>query len=228
MKKVIVQKPIIVDVYNIQGEKVSTKELSLSVFGLPMKEGLVHLAVVAQDANARNIHASTKTKDEVRGGGKKPWKQKGTGRSRHGSIRSPLWRKGGVVFGPRVTRNYSLKINQKARQKALCMVLSQKASEGRIILMDDFTLQQSKTKEALSVLNKLPINQHTSRKQPTIGVISPIGAVLLNRSLKNIPYVHVLPAHSLNVVSTLRMRYLVMPLKSLELIERRFSSNAQE
>ena len=92
-----------------------------------------------------------------------------------------------------------------------------------MILLDDFTLQQAKTKEALSILGKLPFNSAHARKQPTIGVISPIGSVLLNRSLKNIPYVHVLPAHSLNVTSTLRMRYLVMPLKSLELVEERLA-----
>lgn len=220
-------KPIVADVYNSQGEKISTKELSSAVFGVPMKEGLVHLAVVAQAANARNIHASTKTRGEVRGGGKKPWKQKGTGRARHGSTRSPIWRKGGITFGPRTDRNYSLKINQKARQKALCMVLSQKVNEGRLVLLDDFSLQNPKTKEALSVLKKLPITATNVKKQPSIGVVSPLGAVLLNRSLKNIPNVHVLPAHSLNVASTLQMRYLVMPLKSLELIEERFASKKQ-
>jgi len=216
------QQPIILDVYDTEGTKVSTKELSSSIFGVPLKEGLIHLAVVAQAANARTVHASTKTRGEVRGGGKKPWKQKGTGRARHGSIRSPLWRKGGIVFGPRTTRNYSLKINQKARQKALCMVLSQKVREGRLVLIDDFVLTQPKTKEAISVLKRLPFNAPQAKKQPSIGVVSPIGAHALNRSLKNIPYVHILPAHSLNVASTLQMRYLVMPLKSLEHIEQRF------
>lgn len=223
MKSVSPQ-PITLDVYNTQGSKVATKTLPASIFGIPIKEGLIHLAVVAQAANARNTHAHTKTRGEVRGGGKKPWKQKGTGRARHGSIRSPIWRKGGVVFGPRTDRNYSLKINHKAKQKALCMVLSQKAGEGRLVLLDDFALTQPKTREALAVLKNLPVNPTETKKHPTVGVISPLGATALNRSLKNIPYVHVLPAHSLNVASTLQMRYLVMPLKSLELLEQRLGS----
>lgn len=214
-------KPIVVDVYDALGAKVATRELQQAVFGIPMKEGLVHMAVVAQAANARIVHASTKTRGEVRGGGKKPWKQKGTGRARHGSIRSPLWRKGGVTFGPRTDRNYSLKINKKARQKALCMVLSQKVREGRLLLIDDFSSKSGKTKETLAILQKLPIQQQ-NKKHPAIGVVSPLGSVLLNRGLKNIPYVHVLPAASLNVASTLQMRYLVVPLKSLERIEERF------
>ncbi|MEK7649286.1 MAG: 50S ribosomal protein L4 [Patescibacteria group bacterium] len=217
-------KPITLDVYDISGAKVATRELQPAVFGVPMKEGLVHLAVVAQAANARTVHASTKTRGEVRGGGKKPWKQKGTGRARHGSIRSPLWRKGGITFGPRTDRNYSLKINKKARQKAMCMVLSQKVREGRLLLMDDFSNTTGKTKEALGVLQKLPIQQQ-NKKTPKVGVISPLGATLLNRSLRNIPTVHILPAASLNVASALNMRYLVMPLKSLEQIEQRFGTS---
>lgn len=220
------QQPIVLDVYNAVGEKVSTRALPEGIFGVPMKEGLVHLAVVAQAANARNIHASTKMRGEVRGGGKKPWKQKGTGRARHGSIRSPIWRKGGVVFGPRIVRNYSLKINRKAKQKALYMVLSQKAREGRIVLIDDFALAKPKTREAFDVLNKLPLQQSGAKKKPSVGVVSPLGATLLNRSLRNISNVHVLPVHSLNIASTLQMRYLVMPLHSLEALERRFSAHA--
>ncbi len=219
------KKPIVLDVYDAKGGKVATRELQPAIFSVPMKEGLVHMAVVAQAANMRKVHASTKTRGEVRGGGKKPWKQKGTGRARHGSIRSPLWRKGGITFGPRTDRNYSLKINKKARQKALCMVLSQKVSEGRLLLMDDLSSQGGKTKETLAILQKLPILQQ-NKKHPAIGVVSPLGSALLNRGLRNVPYVHVLPAVSLNVTSTLQMRYLIVPLKSLEYIEQRFGKNA--
>lgn len=107
------------------------------------------------------------------------------------------------------------------------MVLSQKAREGRIVLVDDFILSNPKTREALAVLNALPLTATHAKKKPSIGVVSPLGSVVLNRSLRNISNVHVLPVHSLNVASTLQMRYLVMPLQSLETLQGRFSRNAK-
>lgn len=217
---------ILLDVYNDAGQKVSQRELDASVFGILVKPGLLHLAVVAQEANARTVLASTKTRGEVRGGGRKPWRQKGTGRARHGSIRSPLWRGGGITFGPRTDRNFSLKINRKVKQKAICMALSQKAKDGRIILIESAQFEKPKTKEAAAFLQKLPIEQGT-RKKSRIAFISPLGAVDTNRSLRNLPFVTVVPAHSLNVVDLLRCHSMVMPLASVEAIEKRYSKTIE-
>ena len=212
------KKQILVDVYNTEGKVVSQKELSSDIFGVPVKEGVVHLAVVAQEANSRPMVAHTKTRGEVRGGGKKPWKQKGTGRARHGSIRSPLWRGGGVTFGPRTDRNYSLKINKKARRKAVCMVLSQKVIDSTLILVDSLQFEKPTTKQAALFLKNLPFTK--ARKAPKIAIISPIGATILNKSFRNIPLTNIVPAHSLNVVELLRAKYLVMPLSALAEIQK--------
>src|SRR3990167_849107 len=130
------------DLYNQKGEKVSSIELPKEVFEVPFNKDTVHQAFVTQLANSRVIHASTKTRSEVRGGGKKPWKQKHTGRARHGSIRSPLWVGGGVTFGPSVARNYEKKINKKMKRKALCMVLSAKARDHELIFLDELSLPE--------------------------------------------------------------------------------------
>lgn len=214
-----------VDVLNMNGEKVSTRALLRDVFGVPMKEGLVHLAVVAQTAKNRAVHASTKSRGQVRGGGKKPWRQKGTGRARHGSIRSPLWKGGGITFGPRTERNYELKINKKVRRKALCMVLSQKVRDGRILFLDAFSVPSAKTKDASQILKRLPFGSDYG-KRLTVGIISPSGATGLNRSLRNICGVSIIPAHSLNISLLLQMKRLIMPLESLEYIEQTFKHAA--
>lgn len=216
---------LIVDVLNMDGEKVATRELSPAVFGVSMKEGLVHLAVVAQAANNRTVHAATKSRGQVRGGGKKPWRQKGTGRARHGSIRSPLWRGGGITFGPRTERNYTLKINKKAQRKALCMVLSQKVRDGRILFLDELSVPSAKTKDASKTLKRLPLGWE-GKGRLTIGVISPRGSVALNRSIRNIRDVHIIPAQSLNLMRLLQMKQLIMPLQSLESLERSFTRTA--
>lgn len=210
-----------VEVYNTAGKVVGERELPASIFGIEPQEGLVHLAVVAQQANARKVIASTKSKAEVRGGGKKPWKQKGTGRARHGSIRSPIWRGGGVVFGPRTDRNYSLKINKKARRKAVCMVLSQRVTDKALFLIDALSFEKPKTKEANGLLSNLPVPKEIKRK--TIALVSPKGASALVKSFRNIPDATIVPAHSLNVVDLLNARYVVMPLQSVDEIEKTFS-----
>ncbi len=215
-------KKITLDVYNNAGKKVSQRELSGDVFDVPLQEGLVHFAVVAQQANARHVLAHTKSRGEVRGGGKKPWKQKGTGRARHGSIRSPLWRGGGVSFGPRSNRNYSLKINKKVKQKALCMVLSQKAHAGNIILLDTFTIDTPRTKEMVTLFKNLPITS-TKKKTEKIAFVSPLGATVMNKSLRNIPFVNIVPAHSMNIVDILNSGKIVMPLSSVDMIEKMYA-----
>lgn len=213
---------LVLDVYNAAGDIVGKREMPDSIFQVPLKEGLVHLAVVAQQAGARKIIASTKTRGEVRGGGKKPWKQKGTGRARHGSTRSPLWRGGGVTFGPRTDRNYELKMNKKARQKALCMVLSQRAQTKNIILVDSYIPEKIKTKDALSFLKKLPLalDQKTQKKKRVIGFVVKSHESDLRKSLRNISFLKLLGTENLNIVDVLKARTLIMPLASLEVIEK--------
>ena len=136
----------------MDGKKVGSIALPVSIFGAPWRSDLVHQVTTAMQANLRQNRAHTKDRSEVSGGGRKPWKQKGTGQARHGSTRSPIWRHGGVTFGPRSTRDYSEKINKKMRIGALLSVLSRKAKDGELVLVDAFTFAVPKTKEALSAL----------------------------------------------------------------------------
>ena len=132
--------------YNIQGKEAGNIEIPESIFGLPWNADLVHQVVTSMQANARPTVAHTKDRGEVRGGGKKPWQQKGTGRARHGSSRSPIWKGGGTTHGPRKERNYSVKINRSMSRKALLVVLSRKYKDGEVIFVD--SLEQSAPKTA--------------------------------------------------------------------------------
>ena len=139
-------------IHTIENKKVEDMTLPEALFDVSWNESLVHQAIVTQQANARNTVAHVKDRSEVRGGGKKPWRQKGTGRARHGSIRSPLWSGGGVTFGPRNEKNYEKKINKKMKQKALFSVLSRQAKEGNIFVIDMFPEDAIKTKRMAQIL----------------------------------------------------------------------------
>ena len=141
-----------VAVYSMTGEKVGMIALPAKIFSAPWRSDLVHQVVTGMQANLRQNRAHTKDRAEVSGGGKKPWKQKGTGQARHGSSRSPIWRHGGVTFGPRSTRDYSEKINRKMRVSALLSVLSRKAKDGEIVFVDKLSFAAPKTKEAMAAL----------------------------------------------------------------------------
>jgi len=142
-------------IYNQKGESVKKMELPEEVFGLDWNADLVHQVVVSMTSNQRDNIAHTKNRGDVRGGGKKPWRQKGTGRARHGSNRSPIWKGGGVTFGPTNEKNWSKKINKKMKVKALLTVLSQKLRDGEVLFVDEFKFDAPKTKDAQVVLNKL-------------------------------------------------------------------------
>src|SRR5438128_620292 len=135
-----------VDLYNVKREKVGTVELPEAVFGVPWKNAVVKQVLDAQLANRRIPWASAKDRSEVRGGGRKPWRQKGTGRARHGSTRSPIWVGGGKAHGPRPERDYSQKINKKMRRAAIAMVLSKKLTDGELSILDTLTIEAPKTK----------------------------------------------------------------------------------
>src|SRR3989338_5627406 len=146
-----------VNLYNKTGQTVGEINLDPALFEVKADKALVHEAVVAQMANSRVVLAHTKDRGEVRGGGKKPWKQKGTGRARHGSRRSPIWIGGGITFGPNAWRNFALKINRRARRKALFMALSDKVASQAFVVVDALTVAQPKTREVASMLQALPL-----------------------------------------------------------------------
>lgn len=145
-----------VDIFDINGKKSGSMDLNADVFGKEYNEALIHQVIVAQLANKRQGTKSALTRAEVRGGGIKPWRQKGTGRARHGSIRSPQWVKGGVVFAPK-PRDFRKKVNKKMKDAALCSALSKKLVDGNIVVIKDLELKEAKTKQMVKVLNDLKI-----------------------------------------------------------------------
>jgi large subunit ribosomal protein L4 len=142
-------------VYNSEGSEVKKVDLNPAIFSVSPRIGLIHQAAVAQASSARTVLAHAKDKSEVRGGGKKPWKQKGTGRARHGSSRSPIWIGGGATFGPTKDRNFGKKINKKMKRKALFMCLTDRASDEYMVLLDKFEIKDNKTKEFVALVKSL-------------------------------------------------------------------------
>lgn len=201
-------------IYSMAGKKVGTIALPQNLFSAPWRSDLVHQVTTAMQANARQNRAHTKDRAEVAGGGKKPWKQKGTGQARHGSSRSPIWRHGGVTFGPRSTRDYSEKINKKMRIGALLSVLSRKAKDGEIILVDAFTFGAPKTKEALGALvalTKASSAPLLSKKGSHSALIA-LAAHERNaiKSFSNVQGVRTEEMRSLNPVDVLTHKYLII------------------
>ena len=200
-----------VPVYNIQGEQVSEAELQDEIFAVPVNQALMHQALLRQLANARLGTHKTKTRGEVRGGGRKPWRQKGTGRARQGTIRAPQWRGGGTVFGP-TPRNYAQKMPRKMRRQALRSALSVKAAESQIVLLDGIEMAGPKTKEIKGILDNLGI-------ESTALILLPQRDEAILRSVSNLSEVRTLVAQYLNVRDLLKFDYLLVPLASLEVIE---------
>ncbi len=181
-----------VAIYSREGKTAGTLELDSAIFGVKVKPAILHEAVVAQQANARVAIAHTKTRGEISGGGKKPWKQKGTGRARHGSIRSPIWRGGGITFGPRSNRNFSKKINSKVKRQAILMALSDKVASGALYVLESLGGDFSKTKDIAKIMRALPITKgkmllalpssekRSGRLAANIARVSPIGVGSIN------------------------------------------------
>lgn len=212
-------------VYNLDGKEVATADLPSDIFGLPISQDLIHQAVTTQLANARQVLAHAKDRSEVSGGGKKPWKQKGTGRARHGSIRSPLWIGGGVVFGPTKERNFKKKLNKQMKKKALFMVLSGKLNDKQLIVLDDFRIAQPKTKEIVKLIGKV-----VPEKKNALFIL-PLNKseeIKIVRASKNIQKIKVLRADSLNVVDLLSYKYLLMPQEAIEIIKKVYVKDIQK
>lgn len=188
--------------YNQEGKQTGSVELNAKFFGVKVNPAFVHEILVAQQANARHPIASTKTRGEVRGGGKKPWKQKGTGRARQGSIRSPQWVGGGIAFGPRSDRNFSVKVNRKAKQKALFMALSDKLSHDHLVILESFQSKEPKTKTAATLFKNLNVTRKA------LAVIPKSDPNLL-RMVRNLPNIKLVTVNSLNLEDILANNIIV-------------------
>jgi len=202
-------KELTAKIYNQTGQEVGVEKLPAVLFGVKIKSEVVQLEVVAQQANARVAIADTKGRGEVRGGGRKPWKQKGTGRARHGSIRSPLWVGGGITFGPTSERNFDRRINKKVRKKALAMVLSDKVANDKLLLLDSVDLAEAKTKMLHQLLIKLP-----SKGKKTM-IVTDAGFEKMIRAAKNLARSRTISVKSLNVVDVLDNDFIILPKQLL-------------
>lgn len=205
-----------VNVYNQTGAQVGTMELNDSVFGAEFNEALVHQVVVAQLNNARQGTKSTLTRTEVRGGGIKPWRQKGTGRARQGSIRAPQWTGGGVVFAPK-PRDFSQKVNKQAKRSALVSALSAKLADGNLVVVDELKLEAAKTKEMVAVLKALGIEKRA------LLVVTEANADVV-RATNNIPTVVTLNNSLINVYDVMANEKLVMTKAAVEKIEEAYKA----
>jgi large subunit ribosomal protein L4 len=203
-----------VALYNISGEQVGELELSEDIFGFEVNEAILHDAVVAQLARRRLGTHDTKTRSEVRGGGRKPWRQKGTGRARVGSIRSPIWRGGGTVFGPH-PRDYGYSLPRKVRRQALKSALSAKVNAGDIVVLDTLTMEAPKTREMVEILGNLKVNDAllvTAAKDEAV-----------EKSARNIPNIKTLVANGLNVYDILAYDKLVITKDAVTRVEEVFA-----
>ena len=200
-----------VDVYNVEGKKVKELELNENVFGIEPNENIVHSAVVNYLANQRQGTQNTKTRAEVSGGGRKPWRQKGTGRARQGSIRAPQWIKGGIALGPR-PRSYVYKINKKERRLAIRSVLSSKVLEKELTVLDKIELKEIKTKSMVKALSALKLEGKTL-------IVLPENNTNVVMSARNIEGVKTISANNINVFDLLKYNNLVLPVDTVKKLE---------
>ena len=197
-----------IKVYNMSGSEVGTMELNESVFGVEYKESLIHQAVVTRLANERQGTKSTLTRTEVRGGGAKPWRQKGTGRARQGSIRAPQWIKGGVVFAPK-SRDFSKKMNVAAKRQALLSALSKKVADGEFIVVDELTVSAPKTKEMAAFKKALNLDK-------TALVVMDNDDINVIRAAANLPKLSTLPLAQLSTYEVVANNKIVMTKAAVE------------
>lgn len=200
--------------YDQNGKELGMIDVSDAVFGVEVSPALIHQVVVAQSANAREVIAHAKGRADVRGGGRKPWKQKGTGRARHGSIRSPLWIGGGVTFGPTKERNFSQKINKKMKQAALKMALSDILKDDRLVAVDKIVLTKGKTQEMQKIIKQLP----WSGKRVLVSFEKNDPELI--RAVQNIPHIAICAPDSLNVVDILKADALIITQAGIQTIEK--------
>ena len=211
-----IQKNLNIRVYNQEGKEVSELELDKAVFGLPWNADLVHLAVRVISANQRQVLASTKMRGEVSGGGKKPWRQKGTGRARHGSIRSPLWKGGGVTFGPTSERNFKLGINKKMARKAFLTALSGKVKDNELLVLDELKLMAPKTKEMAKIMKNFPQIKNGLLISPKDENIKKAG--------RNLPNLSIASIDNLNISDILKHKYLIFTEDGIGQLNKKYAA----
>lgn len=204
-------------IYNLEAKEKGELELNEKVFGVKINAPVVQQVVEAHLANRRKTIAHTKQIGEVRGGGKKPWKQKGTGRARQGSIRSPQWKGGSVTFGPTKDRNFAKKVNQKMKQKALFMIISDKFNEKKLTVLEDLNLTSRKTKDLISSISKFNLND----KKILIGIDKTNENMI--KASKNLVNIKIMPVASFNVYSLLKFDNLFLTKKAVEKISKHFN-----
>ena len=200
-----------IDVYDVKGEKVKSITLKDEVFGIKPNETVVHNVLLNYLANQRQGTQSTKTRAEVRGGGKKPWRQKGTGRARQGSIRAPQWIKGGIALGPK-PRSYKYRVNKKEKQLAIKSILSSKVLENSLIVVDKFDFKEIKTKQMVSALNNLKIEGKSL-------IMIPEKDEIIQKSARNIEGVRTIAVSTINVFDLLKYKNLILTLDTVKRLE---------
>lgn len=206
-------------IYNLKGEKKGEVELNPKIFGVEFKPDLINQAILAIRANKRALGAHVRTRAEVRGGGKKPWRQKGTGRARHGSIRSPIWTGGGITFGPSREKDYSKKINRKAKRLALFSALSKKLSDDELKIVDELKISGGKTKEMFEIIRNLyGESLKKKRKVDLLLVLARVNSDVL-KAARNLVKVKLTLANSLNVEDLMVYKNVLMEERSLKVIE---------
>ncbi len=216
-------------VYNQEGKQVGKVELPDGLFGVKWNADTVHQFLTSEMSDRRHPVAHTKNRGEVRGGGKKPWRQKGTGRARHGSRRSPIWVGGGVTHGPRNDKNFSRKVNKKMANKTLAMVLTRKANEGEVVFLDKIVLPEAKTRHAVSVLNslaKIKGLEIFSRKRNNVGIFAmPGNDLILKRVFNNVGKIALSETRNINAVDLLSKKFLILvnPEESLKILKERLA-----
>ncbi|TKB23444.1 50S ribosomal protein L4 [Desulfopila sp. IMCC35006] len=201
-----------VNIVNTKNESVGQIELNDAVFNREVKEYILHEVVRMQRAGRRAGNACTKTRVEVSGGGRKPWKQKGTGRARAGTNRSPLWRGGGVAFGPK-PRDYNFKVNRKVRQQAVAMALSARFQEGNLVVLDDFSMEQIKTQEFVKIMNILDVDNGI--------IVTDNAPETLTKSSRNVNGYKVMSSEGLNVYDLLLHKKVILLQPVIESLEKR-------
>lgn len=208
--------------YTAEGTRISDVEVSPKVFSIPPVLDLIHQAVVAERANLRNVVAHTKTRGEVRGGGRKPWKQKGTGRARAGSIRSPLWRGGGITFGPRSNRNFRKKLNRQMFRRAVAMVLADKLKAGQLIAVEKIVIERINTKAAITLFAKFLESVKLPAKR--IAVVTSAPDAQLSKSLRNAPHIELMSVQTVSPYRLLRAQGIILEKPAIAQIEKWLST----
>ncbi len=218
------------DILSREGKKVDSIELPENAFGLSWNGDLVHQVITSLQTSARNPYAHAKTRGEVRGGGKKPWRQKGTGRARHGSNRSPIWVGGGVAHGPRNDKNFDRKVNKKAKDKTIAILLSKKYSENEIIFIKDFNLENPKTTEIKTFISDISkansaYENMANKKHNTLLIVTPKQDKNIILSARNFGNIDVQTVSNINpiLISTYKYIAFISPKESIEGLTQRFN-----